>query len=93
MIEPLLGGCEAVTLPTANTTVNPTLEPTSTEAAESADPTSEPTAEPTSEPTPAPISVGPIVKTSGRGNKIVKMPAQDGPTYARITGKGSGNFA
>jgi hypothetical protein len=29
----------------------------------------------------------------GRGDKIVKLPAQDAPTFARITGKGSGNFA
>jgi hypothetical protein len=27
------------------------------------------------------------------GDKIVKLPAQDAPTFARITGKGSGNFA
>ena len=39
--------------------------------------------------TPAPV----LLKTSGRGDKIVRMPVQDEPTYARITGKGSGNFA
>ena len=31
--------------------------------------------------------------TSGRGDKIVKFAAQDAPTFARITGRGSSNFA
>jgi hypothetical protein len=38
--------------------------------------------------------VSPVVfKTSGRGDKVVRVPAQEAPTYARITAKGGGNFA
>ncbi len=82
-----------VTSPTASPTPDPTATVGEESAEPTAEPTEEPTAEPTVEPTPAPIAASAIVKTSGRGDKIVKMPAQDEPTYARITGKGSGNFA
>jgi hypothetical protein len=58
---------------------------------ESVEPTAAPTVEPTAEP-PAPAA--PILKkTSGRGDKIVRFNAQEAPTVARITAKGSGNFS
>lgn len=76
------------------TTESPSTEPTP-EATPEATPqaTPEATPEPTPAPTPKPTAAPPILKTSGKGDKIVKFAAQDGPTYARITGKGSGNFA
>jgi hypothetical protein len=56
-------------------------------------PTPKPTPEPTLAPTPKPAPVPPVLKTAGRGDKIVKFGAQDTPTYARITAKSGGNFA
>ncbi len=66
-----------------------TLEPTSAPTPEDAP---EQTPEVTPEATAAPTAP-PILITSGRGDKVVKLPAQDGPTYAKVTGKGGGNFA
>jgi hypothetical protein len=56
-------------------------------------PTEEPTPEPTLEPPARPTATPSIVKTSGRGDKIVKFTAQEEPTVARITNQGSSNFA
>lgn len=80
--------------PTASpsTTAEPTTEATPAPIV-STEPTPEPTPEPTAESTPAATPVAPILKTSGRGDKVVKLSPQDAPTYAKITGKGSGNFA
>lgn len=72
----------------AATGVPATAAPTT---AKTPEPTPEPTIEPTVTPKPQPIPT--IVKTSGRGDKIVKMTAQDEPAVARITNKGSSNFA
>jgi hypothetical protein len=60
-----------------------------------ADVTPEPIVAPEPEVTSEPVVTPPpsILKTTGRGDKIVKLAAQDAPTFARITGKGSGNFA
>jgi len=84
--------------PTPEPTVEPTPEPTEEPTPEpteepTPEPTEEPTPEPTEEPTPEPTAVSAILKTSGQGDKIVRFVAQDAPTYARITGKGGGNFA
>ena len=80
--------------PVSKATPAPTLEPTAEPTpASTPEPTPEPTLTPTLAPTPKPTAVPPILKTAGRGDKIVKLGAQDGPTYAKITGKGSGNFA
>ena len=79
---------DASPTPTASTEVTP--EPTPEVTVE---PTAEPTPEATAEPTPAPVAAKPVLKVAGRGDKIVKMTAQDVPTYVKITGKGSGNFA
>ena len=84
----LAAGVSSPQVPTAEPA--PTSQPT-TEA--TPEPTVEPTPEPTEEPTPEPTAVSAILKTSGRGDKIVRFVAQDAPTYARITGKGGGNFA
>jgi hypothetical protein len=69
---------------TAGLAATPTPEPTVA-------PTDPPAATPTPKPTATPVPT--ILKTAGRGDKVVKFAAQDGPTYARITAKGSGNFA
>jgi len=86
-------GLAATEAPTASASLADPTPEVSPEPVESADPTPEPTAEPTAEPTPKPTPVAPLLKTSGRGDKVVKMKAQDAPTFAKITGKGSGNFA
>jgi hypothetical protein len=70
--------------------ISPNPLPTSEATVE---PTSEPTPDPTARPTPKPTPVPPVLKTSGRGDRVVKMAAQDEPTFARITGKGRSNFA
>lgn len=90
------------TEPTANATPSAAIASLPTEASPSsspsgAEPTPEaslspsPEASPSPSPSPAPAKA--ILKISGRGDKIVKFTAQDGPTYAKITGKGGGNFA
>jgi hypothetical protein len=56
-------------------------------------PTPQPTPEPTPEPTPKATPVPVVLKTSGRGDKVVKFTAQETPTFARITAKSGGNFA
>lgn len=79
----------------------PTSRPTSSQGPSASQPagkptpspTPSPTPEPTLQPTPVPTPTPPILKTSGRGDKIVRLPAQDAPTIVRITGKGSSNFA
>ncbi len=75
---------------TGGATETPTVEP-------STPPTTEPTPEPTATvaptPKPKPTPAPPILKLAGRGDKVVRFTAQDAPTVARITGKGSGNFA
>jgi hypothetical protein len=38
---------------------------------------------------PAPL----IVRKTGRGDRVLRFPAQDAPTVARISGTGRGNFA
>ena len=102
-------GSDATALPTAATTgttpssaasvaavssTEPSSQPSSDATPEATpDPTPVPTAEPTPEPTPVPTPIASILKTAGKGDKIVKMTAQDGPTWARITNKGGDNFA
>jgi hypothetical protein len=75
-------GASVIEVPSAEPSTGATSEPTPV-----------PTAEPTPEPTPVPTPVPSILKTSGKGDKIVKMAAQDGPTWAKITNKGGDNFA
>jgi hypothetical protein len=69
-------------------------EPTQ-EAAASPDETAEPTAEPTPESTeaPDPTPAKPLLDKQGRGDKVLKFTAIDGPMVARITAKSSSNFA
>ena len=89
LTEPLAVASSSA-IPTLEST--PTVEPTEIATAEpTAQPTDSPTPEPTIEPTAAPEPL--ILKKSGRGDKIVKLAAQDFPTIARITGKGAGKFA
>jgi hypothetical protein len=86
-VEPTSTIAVAATItPTAAATASPTpvITPALTPS-----PTPEPTPAPTPKATPAPA----ILKTAGRGDKIVRFAAQDAPTYARITGKSGGNFA
>lgn len=90
----------AATSPAASITEAQSGEPTSEISSEPSptteatpEPTPVPTPEATPKPTPMPTPAGPILKTAGRGDKIVKFAAQDGPTFAKITGKGGGNFA
>jgi hypothetical protein len=85
-----LGITDPVTSPSATPEPTPVTTP---DPAVSIEPTPEPTPDPTPEPTPAPTPVASVLKTSGRGDKVVKMSAQEAPTFAKITGKGSGNFA
>jgi hypothetical protein len=72
--------------PSATAQTTPSAAPTAT-----AEPTPEPTAEPT--PTPKPTPVPPVLTKAGRGDKVLKFPAQDGPLVARITNKSGDNFA
>ena len=80
--------------PPPTATLAPTSEPSAT-----AEPTSVPTAAPTPRPTatpkstPKPTPVPPILSKTGRGDKVLKFRAQDGPTVARITNRGGSNFA
>lgn len=67
---------------TAEPTSGPTPKPT---------PTPEPTPRPTATPKPTPVP--PILAKSGRGDKVLKFRAQDGPIVARISNKGGSNFA
>jgi hypothetical protein len=62
----------------------PTTEPT---------PAPEPSVEPTAEPSPVPTPVRPVLAKTGKGDKILKFAAQDGPVVALIKNTGSGNFA
>ena len=93
------------TPPAADVTAAPTetAQPSEATAASSAPDGSEsaapePTDEPTAEPTEAPAVVEPhtpaiLTSKAGRGDKVLKIKAQDAPTIARITNKGSSNFA
>jgi hypothetical protein len=84
----LVGACTGSTAaPAAPADAPPTA------AAVAPTPTPVPTPVVAPEPTPAPKPQPPILKTAGRGDKIVKFSAQDAPTVVRITGKGSGHFA
>ena len=80
--------------PTSASTSIPATIPADTPEV-TADTTPEPAVapEPVATPEPAATPAPSILKMTGRGDKIVKLPAQDAPTFARITGKGSGNFA
>lgn len=67
----------------------PRITPSATATAQPIDATTpEPTDQPTAKPTPIPA----ILKTSGRGDKVVKFAVQDAPVFAKITEKGSSNF-
>jgi hypothetical protein len=41
----------------------------------------------------AAATAAPILKTDGKGDKVVKIPAQDAPTIALVRGTGEGHFA
>lgn len=56
-------------------------------------PTPQPTPAPTVAPAPKPTPEPPILAKKGRGDKVLKFAAQDGPTIAKITNKGRSNFA
>ncbi len=76
--------------PTEEATAEPPEEAT---AEATAEPTEVPTEEPTSEPTVKPTPAAPLLDKKGRGDKVLKFTALEDPAVARITGKGSGNFA
>jgi len=56
-------------------------------------PTAVPTPTPAPTPTPKPTPVPPVLSQTGRGDKVLKFAAQDGPLVARIANKGGSNFA
>lgn len=87
-VTPTIRASIATPAPTAPPTAGPT-------GTSSPIVTPEPIITPTPEPviTPKPTPVPPIFKTAGRGDKVVRFAAQDAPTIARITGKGSGTIA
>jgi hypothetical protein len=100
-LNPNTTGSESSPTPSAiaEATAAPTATPTevSVESSATAPATPAPTAAPTptatAEPTAKPTPIPPVLKTSGRGDKVVKFAAQDEPTIATITNKGGTNFA
>lgn len=94
-VNPRSAGSTASADPTPLAVIHdPSTSPSSTAAA-TADPveTPEPAVEATVEPTAKPTAIPVVLKISGRGDKVVKMNPQDEPTFAKITGKGGGNFS
>jgi hypothetical protein len=91
VVAPVTAAKPTVTAtPIATAAPKATITPAPTPTPE---PTPVPTPEPTPVPTPKTTPVPPILDTAGRGDKIVKMSAQDSPTYAYITAKSGGNFS